>query len=86
MTLDTSDLDLMNARPLDVHRWSEYPEVNALFKWLSQHGKPRMSGSGGSIFLPLTSQKDGLDLLAKKPLSTAGFVAKGMNIHPLLMS
>ena len=31
MTLDTlvtSDLDLMNARPLDVHRWSEYPEVN----------------------------------------------------------
>ena len=28
MTLDTSDLDLMNARPLDVHRWSSYPEVN----------------------------------------------------------
>jgi len=28
MTLDTSDLDFMNARPLDVHRWSEYPEVN----------------------------------------------------------
>ena len=27
-TLVTSDLDLMNARPLDVHRWSEYPEVN----------------------------------------------------------
>ena len=31
MALDalvTTDLDLMNARPLDVHRWSEYPEVN----------------------------------------------------------
>ena len=31
MALDalvTTDLDLMNAKPLDVHRWSEYPEVN----------------------------------------------------------
>jgi len=65
---------------------AEYPEVNALFEWLSKYGKPRMSGSGGSIYLPLTSQKQGLDLLAKKPLSAVGFVAKGMNIHPLLLS
>ena len=28
MTLDNSDLDLMNSRPLDGHRWSLYPEVN----------------------------------------------------------
>ena len=30
MTLNiliSSDLDLMNVRPLDLHRWSEYPEV-----------------------------------------------------------
>ena len=24
------DLDLMNARPLDVHSWSEHPEVMTL--------------------------------------------------------
>ena len=65
---------------------AEYPEVNALFEWLSQHGKPRMSGSGGSVFLPLKSQNHGLELLAKKPLSAVGFVARGMNIHPLLLS
>ena len=29
-TFATSDLDLMNGRPLDIHRWSEYPEVNDL--------------------------------------------------------
>ncbi|MEM7655571.1 MAG: 4-(cytidine 5'-diphospho)-2-C-methyl-D-erythritol kinase, partial [Bacteroidota bacterium] len=65
---------------------AEYPQVNAIFEWLSQYGKPRMSGSGGSVYLPLLSEQIGLELLAKKPLSTSGFVARGMNIHPLLMS
>ena len=23
-----TEIDYANARPLDVHRWSEYPEVN----------------------------------------------------------
>ena len=65
---------------------TEYPEVNAVFEWLSQHGKPRMSGSGGSVFLPISDENTGLKLLEKKPLNTSGFVAKGMNIHPLLLS
>ncbi len=65
---------------------TEYPEVNAIFEWLSQHGKPRMSGSGGSVFLPLSSQKQGIELLSNKPSSAVGFIAKGMNIHPLLLS
>ena len=25
-----TEIDYTNARPLDVHRWSEYPEVNDL--------------------------------------------------------
>ena len=65
---------------------TEYPEVNAIFEWLSQHGKPRMSGSGGSVFLPLDNQQQGLELLKIKPSSSVGFIARGMNIHPLLMS
>jgi len=65
---------------------AEFPEVNAIFEWLSQYGKARMSGSGGSVFVPVKSQEYGLSLLAQKPLSTSGFVARGMNIHPLLMS
>ena len=64
---------------------AEYPEVNAIFEWLSQYGKPRMSGSGGSVFLPIENQEQGLKLLKIKPSSTVGFIARGMNIHPLLM-
>lgn len=64
---------------------ADYPEVNALLEWLSQYGSPRMSGSGGSVFLPLGTQQQGLTILANKPRNTSGFVARGMNVHPLLI-
>ncbi len=64
---------------------AEYPQVNSLIEWLSQYGKPRMSGSGGSVFMPLQDQQQGLEILAKRPSYSVGFVAKGLNKHPLLM-
>lgn len=63
---------------------AEYPPVNDLIEWLSQYGNPRMSGSGGSVFMPVANQQQGAELLAKKPKNSVGFVAKGLNIHPLL--
>ena len=29
-----TEIDYANARPLDVHRWSEYPEVNDLVDYV----------------------------------------------------
>ncbi len=63
---------------------AEYPQVNSLIEWLSQYGKPRMSGSGGSVFMPLQDQQQGLEILAKRPSYSVGFVAKGLNKHPIL--
>ncbi|MCL4136459.1 UNVERIFIED_CONTAM: hypothetical protein GTU68_014282 [Idotea baltica] len=63
---------------------AEYPQVNAIIEWLSKYGKPRMSGSGGSVFMPLVDQQQGVKLLEKKPANSTGFVAKGLNLHPLL--
>lgn len=63
---------------------AEYPQVNAIIEWLGRYGKPRMSGSGGSVFMPLTDQQQGVALLEKKPENSIGFVAKGLNFHPLL--
>lgn len=63
---------------------TEYPQVNAIIEWLSEYGKPRMSGSGGSVFMPLSDQQQGVELLEKKPANSIGFVAKGLNVHPLL--
>ena len=63
---------------------AEYPQVNAIIEWLGKYGKPRMSGSGGSVFMPLQDQQQGVELLEKKPINSVGFVAKGLNFHPLL--
>ena len=63
---------------------AEYPQVNSLIEWLSQYGNPRMSGSGGSVFMPVADQQYGLEILAKRPSYSVGFVAKGVNNHPLL--
>jgi len=63
---------------------AEYPEVNELLEWLGQFGQPRMSGSGGSVFMPIENQRMGLEILAQKPSNSAGFIAKGLNVHPLL--
>jgi len=62
---------------------AEYPEVERIFKWLNEFGKPRMSGSGGSVFMALDSHHEGVNLLSKKPIDSIGFVAKGNNLHPL---
>ena len=62
---------------------AEYPEVELLFRWLQRYGEPRMSGSGGAVFIPLPNQSVGLELLKKIPSESTGFVAKGLNFHPL---
>lgn len=63
---------------------ADYPKVDSLIEWLSQYGKPRMCGSGGSVFLPVATQQIGIEILSKRPSYSVGFVAKGQNIHPLL--
>ncbi len=63
---------------------AEYPQVNSLIEWLSEYGKPRMSGSGGSVFMPVSSEQEGLEIFSKRPSYSVGFVAKGLNNHPLL--
>lgn len=62
---------------------AEYPEVSDLLEWLSQFGSARMTGSGGSVFLAVNSQRQAEKILEMRPLNSAGFVAKGENFHPL---
>ncbi len=61
----------------------EYPKVAWLLEYLCQHGTARMSGSGGSVFMPVENQETGERLLKHRPSFASGFVAKGKNIHPL---
>lgn len=61
-----------------------YPEVDKTLVWLRRFGDARMSGSGGCVFLPVANAEAGQTILAQCPASQAkGFVARGVNRHPL---
>ncbi|MDP2101149.1 MAG: 4-(cytidine 5'-diphospho)-2-C-methyl-D-erythritol kinase [Methylotenera sp.] len=62
---------------------SDYPPVLACLTWLKQFGDARMSGSGASVFLEVASEKIATDIYNQKPSDIQGFVAKGLNQHPL---
>lgn len=62
----------------------EYPAVLDSLKWLKQYGDARMSGSGASVFLAVPDEKTANEILSNKPIHVDGFVAKGLNQHPLM--
>ena len=63
---------------------SEYPAVLDSLNWLSQFGDARMSGSGASVFLEVADKEVATEICNKKPKDIQGFVAKGLNQHPLI--
>ena len=61
----------------------EYPPVENCLVWLNQFGDARMSGSGASVFLEVAEKQIAIDILSKKPVEFDGFVAKGLDRHPI---
>jgi 4-diphosphocytidyl-2-C-methyl-D-erythritol kinase len=61
----------------------EFTAVASTLKWLNQYGQARMSGSGASAFVTVDSLAKAKSIFAKKPTNIQGFVAKGLNQHPL---
>ncbi len=60
-----------------------YPEVDRAMRLLVEFGDPRMSGSGGCVFLKVTGEEQGRKILERIPKPYTGFVAQGLNRHPL---
>lgn len=60
-----------------------YPAVDRAMQWLSGFGEPRMSGSGGCVFLKVADADRGRQILERIPKPFTGFVAQGLNRHPL---
>ncbi len=93
LTKDTKPLkiaDFSNGANSEIFRndlekvvCKEFPAVASTLKWLSQFGQARMSGSGASVFVAVNSLAKANEILAQKPADVRGFVAKGLNKHPL---
>ena len=60
-----------------------YPEVAHHLTWLKQHGEARMSGSGSCVYAEFSSESAARAAHARLPPAMRGFVARGLERHPL---
>lgn len=60
-----------------------YPVVGQYLEWLRQHGDARMTGSGSCVFAAFDDQEAAQGVLDALPGSMKGFVAQGLDHHPL---
>ncbi|MFA4969305.1 MAG: 4-(cytidine 5'-diphospho)-2-C-methyl-D-erythritol kinase [Sulfuritalea sp.] len=60
-----------------------YPEVRRHLDWLRHYGDARMSGSGACCFVEFAQESAARAALAALPADMQGFVAAGMDLHPL---
>lgn len=61
----------------------KYPQVAECLDWLKAFGDARMTGSGACVFAAFSSQEEANKVFSMKPAQMAGFIAKGMDRHPL---
>jgi 4-diphosphocytidyl-2-C-methyl-D-erythritol kinase len=61
-----------------------HPEIAQHLAWLRERSpQARMSGSGACVFAELARQSEALALLSQLPATMRGFVAGGLERHPL---
>ncbi len=62
-----------------------FPSVAEHLAWLKSFGDARMSGSGACCFVDFREESAARAALAALPAGMRGFVARGLDQHPLLM-
>ena len=63
---------------------SRYPVINNVFKWLAKYAVPFLTGTGGCVVAPFDEHESALAVQAKAPSELTVYVAKSMNISPLM--
>jgi len=62
---------------------NRYPEVARHLDWLGRFGEARMTGSGACVFASFGAEDAARDVLRQLPGTMQGFVAQGLDKHPL---
>ena len=61
-----------------------HPEVGEAIDWLSRRARARMTGTGATVFAPLCTREQAVEIASSVPSPWRGLVAQGMNRSPLL--
>ena len=75
--------ELMGRNDLEPVVCERYPQVARALAWLQQRAAARMTGSGACIFAPFSAERDARAVLAQLPADMTGWVARGLDEHPL---
>jgi len=62
---------------------ARHPEVREALAWLAKRASARMTGSGGCVFAAFASREAAQQVLDVLPATMKGFVARGLEHHPL---
>ena len=60
-----------------------YPEIGRHLAWLGQYAPALMSGSGACVFAEFATEAQAQAVLRQLPEDMRGFVARGLQQHPL---
>lgn len=60
-----------------------YPQVARHLEWLHHYGDARMTGSGACVFCAFDNEEQARRVLSVLPAEMRGFVARGLDRHPL---
>ena len=60
-----------------------YPQVGDYLSWLGTYAEARMTGSGACVFAAFDTEDDANRVLRDLPEDMQGFVAQGLDRHPL---
>jgi 4-diphosphocytidyl-2-C-methyl-D-erythritol kinase len=60
-----------------------YPIVAAHLAWLREYADARLSGSGACVFAEFAGEAQARQVFARMPSGMRGFVAAGLQRHPL---
>ena len=95
LTRDTKPLKIppflsgLGRNDLEASALRRYPEIAEHLAWLRKRSppglfSPRMTGSGACVFAEFARPDDAYALHAELPAAMRGFVARGLEQHPLL--
>lgn len=60
-----------------------YPEIEQHLVWLRQFAPALMTGSGACVFAEFATEEEATAVMQKLPINMRGFVARGLQQHPL---
>ena len=94
LTRDTKPLKIppflsgQGRNDLEASAVRRYPEIAEHLAWLRKRSPPgcfppRMTGSGACVFAEFSRQADAETLVKELPAAMRGFVARGLELHPL---